>query len=168
MIESVFFDAPTWILVSWKDEGKFRKSTFKADKSNKTLLENLLNHELNMINTSKVGIYVIMSDNALRPSSVFILYTICNYYSTIVYHITPSIPYHSVSEYIMPIQYHTMPHYPIPVHSIPHHTQITPKRTYSRNISSHSTHTTPCRYPHTPPSKISIVCMVPCILYHAY
>ena len=70
-----------------------------------------------------------MPSDAARPSSVFILYTICNYYSTIVYHITPSIPYHSVSEYIMPIQYHTMPHYPIPVHSIPHHTQITPKRT---------------------------------------
>ena len=129
MIESVFFDVPTWILVSWKDEGKLRKSTFKADKSNKTLLENLLNHELNMINTSKVGIYVIMSDNALRPSSVFILYTICNYYSTIVYHITPSIPYHSVSEYIMPIQHHTIPYHATLSNTRPFHTTSHPNHT---------------------------------------
>ena len=51
-------DSP-WILISFKDEGKLRKSSFKADETDKTLLENLLNHELNMKNTSKVGtIYV--------------------------------------------------------------------------------------------------------------
>ena len=45
-------------IISWKDEGKLRKSSFKADETDKTLLENLLNQELNRINTEKVGIYV--------------------------------------------------------------------------------------------------------------
>jgi hypothetical protein len=46
------------IFISWKDEGKLRKLSSKADETDKTLLENLLNQKLNMINTSKGGIYV--------------------------------------------------------------------------------------------------------------
>jgi hypothetical protein len=62
MIESVCFDVPRWLFLIITlniDEGKLRKSLFKADETDKTLLENLLNHELNMINTWKVWIYVI-------------------------------------------------------------------------------------------------------------